>query len=215
MGTHIVKQGEHITRIAEKHGFSSYDLLWQRPENAQLKTLRRNPNVLAPGDEVFIPEREQRTETGPTEERHRFLAKRTPLKLRLKLIGFDGKPIASTPCTLEVEGDSKEKSTDTAGMIESPIGATDEAGRLTIRQPKQGADVQLSLMIGHLNPVDLASGQQARLNNLGYFAGDIGGEVDQELLKSAVEEFQCDSGLTVDGVCGEKTRKKLTEVHGS
>lgn len=215
MGTHIVKQGEHISRIAHEHGFESFDLLWQRPENQQLKTLRRSPNVLAPGDEVFIPEKEERTETRPTEQRHRFRTKRTPLKLRLKLIGFDGKPIASTPCTFEIEGESKERSTDTAGMIESPLAAADEAGRLTIRQPRQGADVQVSLMIGHLDPVSMASGQQGRLNNLGYFAGEIGAEVNQELLKSAVEEFQCDVGLKVDGVCGENTQKKLTESHGS
>jgi len=32
---------------------------------------------------------------------------------------------------------------------------------------------------------------------------------------SAVEEFQCDNGLTVDGDCGPNTQAKLKEVHGS
>jgi peptidoglycan hydrolase-like protein with peptidoglycan-binding domain len=32
--------------------------------------------------------------------------------------------------------------------------------------------------------------------------------------RSAVEEFQCDHGLTVDGDCGAQTQAKLLSVHG-
>ena len=38
--------------------------------------------------------------------------------------------------------------------------------------------------------------------------------VDEKLLASAVEEFQCDHGLTVDGKCGSLTQAKLKKVHG-
>ncbi len=54
------------------------------------------------------------------------------------------------------------------------------------------------------------SGQQARLDNLGYFASDG----DDDAFKSAVEEFQCDNSLTVDGDCGPATQAKLKQVYG-
>jgi murein L,D-transpeptidase YcbB/YkuD len=38
--------------------------------------------------------------------------------------------------------------------------------------------------------------------------------VDKERIRLAVEEFQCDHGLKVDGVGGPDTQNKLKEVHG-
>jgi N-acetylmuramoyl-L-alanine amidase len=70
-----------------------------------------------------------------------------------------------------------------------------------------------SLHIGELDPVDTFSGQQARLNNLGYFPGSSDQDDDPQFL-SAAEEFQCDHGLTVDGKIGPKTQAKLKQVHG-
>jgi peptidoglycan hydrolase-like protein with peptidoglycan-binding domain len=57
------------------------------------------------------------------------------------------------------------------------------------------------------------AGQQARLSNLGYFTGDIDG-TDGPEFQMAVEEFQCEQKLTVDGICGPKTQAKLKEVYG-
>ena len=39
---HVVRQGEHLSQIAEKYGFS-YKALWDHAANAQLKKLRGNP----------------------------------------------------------------------------------------------------------------------------------------------------------------------------
>ena len=67
--------------------------------------------------------------------------------------------------------------------------------------------------IGHLDPVDEMSGQQGRLSNLGYFLGEVDGQ-DSSAFRIAVEEFQCEHGLTVDGICGPNTRAKLKDAHG-
>ena len=40
MPEHIVRQGEHLARIARQHGFSDYQTIWDHPENAQLKQKR-------------------------------------------------------------------------------------------------------------------------------------------------------------------------------
>jgi hypothetical protein len=45
-----------MASIAAESGFS-WEFLWARPQNQQLRALRKNPNVLMEGDEVFIPER--------------------------------------------------------------------------------------------------------------------------------------------------------------
>jgi peptidoglycan hydrolase-like protein with peptidoglycan-binding domain len=73
--------------------------------------------------------------------------------------------------------------------------------------------VQIPIKIGDLDPEKKVSGQQARLKNLGYFRGDVDGQ-DSDDFESAVEEFQCDHSLKVDGICGPKTQAKLKEVHG-
>ena len=52
-----------------------------------------------------------------------------------------------------------------------------------------------------------------RSHNLGYFSGEL--EKDNEaFFQSAVEEFQCDHDLTVDGDCGPNTQVELEEVYG-
>jgi hypothetical protein len=74
--------------------------------------------------------------------------------------------------------------------------------------------LDVELLIGHLDPVTEKSGQIGRLENLGYNVGS-GTPDDDRLFRRAVEEFQCDQNLTVDGVCGPQTQAKLEKVHGA
>jgi hypothetical protein len=69
-------------------------------------------------------------------------------------------------------------------------------------------------LIGHLNPIDVESGERARLNNMGYFAG-YSSNVDEKQLKWAVEEFQCENEVKpVDGVYDGRTQAKLQKTYG-
>ena len=56
-----------------------------------------------------------------------------------------------------------------------------------------------------------------RLENLGYEPGSLSptGPDDAYGFRMAVEEFQCDHGLVVDGVVGPKTLAMLAGVHGA
>jgi N-acetylmuramoyl-L-alanine amidase len=211
---HIVAQGEHLSKIAKDNGFTDYRAIWDHPDNAQLKKLRQNPNVLFPGDEVFIPDKEEKVETGVAEKRHNFVLKRETLKLRLILEDLYEKPIAGAQCALLIDGQLYQLTTDGKGKLEQEIPLDAKEGVLTIRGDQTPfANEVIPIKIGHLDPVDKPSGQIARLNNLGYFAGEVEGtEVDA--FSSAVEEFQCDHGLTVDGECGTKTQAKLKQMHG-
>lgn len=207
MATHTVKQGDHISRIAEQYHFHDYHTIWDHPNNSALKQQRQNPNVLLPGDKLFIPDKQFKKEPCATAKKHRFQIKEQTVMLRLVLRDLNSEPIADTPCELEVEGKVYQLTTQADGMIEQLIPKTAASGRLSFRQ------FVVPLKIGHLDPVEEISGWRARLNNLGYNAGNSDDPADPQLL-SAIEEFQIDYGLDVDGLCGPQTQARLSEVHG-
>jgi hypothetical protein len=205
---YTVKQGDHISSIAHQFGFRDYRTIWDDAENADLKKARQNPNVLYPGDVIVIPDKLEKKESCETTRLHRFELPGPKLKLRIRLRNLDSKPMKNKPCTLEVEGASYKLTTDGEGLVQHEIPATAKKGRLLI------GDLEFPLQIGHLDPVDELSGWRERLNNLGYIAG-ASDDLEDEQLMSALQEFQCDYGLKVDGVCGASTQAKLKETHGS
>ncbi len=211
--THIVEQGEHLSKIAKDYGFPDFHVIWDHPENAKLKEERKNPNVLFPGDEIFIPDKEEKEESGSTDKRHNFVVKKASLKLVLYLEDIFEKPIAGASCALLVNGKASPHTTDPKGQTNQEIPLDAQEAFLVIRDQTPFANDVIPIKIGDLHPAKEVSGQKARLNNLGYFAGDVDG-TDTEALQSAVEEFQCDHGLKVDGICGPKTQEKLQTVHG-
>jgi peptidoglycan hydrolase-like protein with peptidoglycan-binding domain len=207
MPTHTVKQGDHISSIAEKYRFFDYHTIWDDPNNAALKQKRKNPNVLFPGDELFIPDKQYKKVARNTGASHRFKIKGQTVMLRLVLRDLNSEPITGMPCKLEVEGKVYQLTTNGNGMIEQLIPKTAESGNLSF------SNFVIPLKIGHLDPPEEISGWRARLNNLGYNAGKSEDSNDR-LFKSAIEEFQIDYSLKVDGVCGPQTQAKLKEIHG-
>jgi hypothetical protein len=219
MGTyHTVVQGEYLSGIAKKYGFSSHKKIWDHAENAELKKQRQNPNVIFPGDQLFIPDKKDKKESRDTGQRHQFVLKTEKLKLRLVLEDLYEKPIANAACELRIENETFRLTTDDKGKIEKDIKPGARSAVLTIKDPQTPInDILIPVKIGDMDPVDKESGQKARLNNLGYFAGPFDGKPADEnkaLFLSAVEEFQCDHGLAVDGKCGPATQAKLKQVHG-
>lgn len=215
---HTVKQGEYLSKISRQYGFADWKTIWDDAQNVDLKKKRQNPNVLYPGDKLVIPDREQKEVPASTEERHKFQVKRNKLKLCLVLEDIYEKPIANTKCELILDGKPFNLTTDGKGKIEKEIMIGAEVGFLIIKNQETALpEAVLPLRIGHLDPVEEESGQKARLNNLGYFASTFEGneEADnRQMFLSAIEEFQCDHGLTVDGICGPQTQAKLKDIHG-
>ncbi len=216
---YAVKQGEYLSMLAERYGFASYKTIWNDPKNAELKKKRGNPNVLFPGDQLFIPSPEPESKQCPTDLRHRFLFQGEWLKLKLVLENPRSKAIAHTECLLQIDGQSFQLSTDSQGRIEQKIPRLARRGQIIIKKTKDHIkDLVIEFKIGHLDPVEEKSGQLGRLANLGYYRGSLNGNgngANDREFSSALEEFQCDFGLKVDGVCGKNTQAKLVEVHGS
>ncbi len=176
---YIVKQGDHLARIARTYGFADSNTIWNAPENQSLKQERKNPHVLYPGDNLFIPDKETKDESRPTDKRHTFQTDREKLLLRIKLTDLKNQPLKSHDCTLSFDTDTKDLTTKADGTIEREIAdpkstaqgqLLDKGGPET--PPAIRTQRQFPLKIGDLDPVDKISGQIARLNNLGYNAGD-------------------------------------------
>jgi hypothetical protein len=200
--THVVRQGEHISGIAESEGFGDFHIIWDDPNNAALKAIR-DPHVLFPGDEIFIPDRQDKTEVKPTTQVHFFEVNIPKLFLRLRVHDLDNRPVEAAPCDLGLVGkNTVPKDTDKEGLVipEERIPRLLKQGELLVHVQKPPAKkgdapppeqkMKFDLRIGSLNPEKKLSGQQARLNNLGYFAGFNINDLEQFLW--AAEEFRCD-----------------------
>ena len=213
-GNYTVQQGDHLSKIAKAFGFSDFHTIWDDPNNSELKRQRQNPNVLLPGDSLYVPDRKLREESRSTDQSHQFTMKTVALKLRMILEDQYETPIANASCILTLGSDSRQVTTDANGQIEEDISPDVHDAALVIQDAQTPLDnTRIAIKIGDLDPVTEITGQIARLNNLGYFAGDVTSP-DHVAMESAVEEFQCDNNLAVDGVCGPKTQAGLKKAHG-
>jgi hypothetical protein len=203
---HSVQQGETCAHIAAQYGVPA-KTVWNHASNKTLKDLRSNPNVLFPGDTLNIPDLDTPQLQAPTDNRHRFRRLGVPLILRLELRDGSGAPLAGCDCELLLGDQTLNLTTDGQGRLDATLPLAARQGELKVR------GTSMALLVGHLDPVDELSGWRERLNNLGYHAGSCDDEVCEQR-RYALEEFQCDHGLTVDGICGPKTRARLVEIHG-
>ena len=202
MPTYRVRQGECLNSIALAHGIT-WQKIWNHGDNSALRDRRRDPNVLLPGDELWIPEKSTRTEVGGTEARHRFVRLQVPSKLRLRLLEFE-KPLVNVPYTLDVDGKAVEGFTDQEGILECVIAPNAKTGLLRICQGSVVREVRVEL--GVLDPLNEPSGVVQRLGNLGYSYADV---------TSAVRRFQADVGLKESGKLDDATRAALRDRHQS
>lgn len=218
--THKVRQGQHLAGIAHDYGFSEFQPIWQHAQNADLRAKRKTPHILYPGDLVYIPDREERHEAGSTDKCHRFHLKARPLRLRLILERPFYKPFASVSGELQLE-QTRPVQTNSEGELDQRIDPSLIDTTLALKLTVQGAGGVTvpstegwSMRVGYLDPIDQPTGWLARLANLGYYRGPVADDANPDDVRSAVEEFQCDQSLVVDGVCGPVTQNKLKTVHG-
>ena len=54
---YVIRQGDYLAKLAHRFGFDA-GTVWGDPRNSELRSLRGDPNVLHPGDVLWIPEDE-------------------------------------------------------------------------------------------------------------------------------------------------------------
>jgi hypothetical protein len=213
---HKVQQGEGMIHIAAKYQFLDYQTIWDDAKNAQLKRQRPNPELLFPGDLVYIPDKKSRNETRGTGSKYTFqIRQKATQTIRIAVEDTEGKRLAGTGYTLMVAGEEIAGQTDGQGILQADVPVDEQEGELHIQNHVW------PLKIAHLNPIEHThdrgvSGVVARLRNLGYEPGPTEGTLDDEKTKAAIRAFQEEHGLPVDGSCTPRsaTLARLIEKHG-
>ena len=207
---HKVEQGDCLASIAAKYGFADYKTIWNDAKNEALRTKRKNPNILFPGDIVAIPDKATKTETRPAGASHSFASGSASTALRVVLTDFQDNPLACQKYTLQLTGQTITGTTKPNGLVEATIPSDADSGQLIL----EGETEPFTILLGQLDPIDTISGVQARLNNLGYDSGKVD-NIQGPITTAALRAFQTDnSPLAVDGIYGPKTRAVLLDKYG-
>jgi hypothetical protein len=185
--------------------------IWDYPPNASLKRLRQDPNVLAPGDVLQIPEKTLKGFPASTDKRHTFRLKGTPAQLCLRLVDQKGRPRANLRYVLTVDGCLLTGTTDSDGKLQENIRPSAQRARLEIQA--EAVTERYELPLGHLDPVTEDRGVIQRLCNLGYDCGDEA-EVGENT-SAALLAFQRRCQLQETGHADDATRARLRQEHGS
>ena len=211
--THEVTQGESLPSIAAQYGWHDWKPIYDHADNAELKRKRPNPNHLYPGDKVVIPPPENDWLSRATGQSHTIVIHRPLVRFRVRLSDEDGEALAGAKYCLEFGDYKREGQTSSEGFVDEPIPITARSGQLTF-WPSSASEPAcvFPVDVGHLDPESETSGIQARLANLGFFAGEIDGQESPELT-AALELFQEAHGLEVTGQADEATLAKLREAH--
>jgi hypothetical protein len=203
--TYTVQDGDHISGIAQQFGFDDYTVVWNRPENADLRALRDDPHVLAPGDQLFIPELKDMPVSRKTGDTYTFDLSISPLRLRIQLLDLLGNPVAGAAVTAA----NRPFTTDGNGVVGFDVAKT--AQSVDLDSPVG----DISLDVADLNPTDDDSdaGWKARLMNLGFLWDPTVDDDDDEMV-IAVQDFQAQYDLPVTGELDDATKAQLVQAYG-
>lgn len=199
-----VKPGDCISSLARQYGFL-WKTIWDA--NPDLKSKRRKPNLLMPGDVVIVPDRTLKEVSCATDQCHTFIELGETTKLRLVLERFNV-ALANRRYILTCNGVALQGATDNTGMLEVSIDAAAEECHLQMPDD----DLECIIRLGHLDPIEETSGVQQRLHNLGFYLGDLDA-VDQDDIAEALAAFQSSANLDVTGKLDDATRQKLFDMH--
>jgi hypothetical protein len=218
---YVIKQGDCLSSLAGAFGLASWKDLYDYPDNTQLKKQRSNPNVVAPGDVVMVPDSATQKKTVPcaTGKAYLFVLDAPKVKLRILLQDWQEEPYAGKKFEVTVDGKLFRGKTDGEGLIDIPIPAAAQSGRLKVwlddddDDPSPGIDRDLD--IGHLDPTDCVTGLQARLQNLGHRC-EVNGNLDEDTL-AAVRAYREKAGLQEveddDALIDDELRSHLLKLH--
>jgi len=210
MPYHTKELVEWIGSIVAKHGRDAWRIVFDHPNNATLKSKRKEPNLLVTGDRVFVPPVKNKEETGATEQTHIFQLNREEDKFQIRVVDADLYFNAFGPLDyrLEIGGNSKQgKLSKSDEVIEIPLGIAEETGTLDL-----GGYV-IELQIGALEPHDRVAGLQARLINLGFDPGPVD-NIAGPKTERGIKDFQDHYGYPVDGKHDSGTMNKAKTLYG-
>jgi hypothetical protein len=206
----VVRPGDCLSLIARAHGCGDYRTIYNHAENAALRKIRPDPNILHPGDIVVIPDRDDKSVSCPGGQAHRFQVALPRRHLRLQLENRRGEAMSNKPCVVRIAGVDHNLVTGSDGLIEIEI--RDETEVTLIFD-----GLERVIAVGQLNPMrdaddDGVSGVQARLRNLGYHPEEVDGSMAPHTA-AAIRAFQQAHRLSPTGKIDSALLDKLNERH--
>ncbi|KAF0812068.1 hypothetical protein IGB42_03345 [Andreprevotia sp. IGB-42] len=187
--------------------------LWGHAKNQPLRDTRASMHVLQEGDKLFVPAIDIKTLDGQTGQRHRFRRHSVPARLALTL-AINGQALANRPCRIEIAGRPPlETSTDAQGGLTLPVMPDTGHGQVSVTLAS-GEILDIPLAPRRLDPVDTASGAQARLQNLGYLQGEFSAGMLDLTTVLALASFQWDQDMERSGMLDQATQDALIAAHG-
>lgn len=209
MITHTVSQGECLSSIALSYGFD-WEYIYNHGANTEFKELRGDPNVIYPGDEIKIPDKEEGGEHRAIDDTHKFKVKGVPWRLAIVIRDIRHKPVKDLQWHFILDGEATPtKTTADDGKIEHEIPVLTRSAVLVV------GDRKIPIHLHELDPANTVHGLQQRLKNLGYDVGIVDGYLGPRT-RGAVMEFQSiesHRGLDVTGEPDPRTIQRLRVLH--
>jgi hypothetical protein len=211
MVPYVIRQGEHLQQIAHRMGFDATKV-WQDSKNDDLRKLRPDPNILAAGDVLYVPDEPQwhSLETGATNP---YTSPAAPTVDLSVAFSQSGKALANASCIVHGLPPPNTFQTDGDGKLKLTVPVT--VRKVAVEFPD--TKLILKLDVGGLDPSTERSGAWQRLVNLGNVSpeGLRRGCNDDAAFADAVRAFQSAQGIDpVTGELDDDTRKKLETAHG-
>lgn len=203
---YTVRSGDCLSLIGEEHGVP-WMKIWKHAENEKLRTARGNPNILHPGDRVFIPTVAIREEGCATEKKHSF---RRPGKttIRIAILDLAHKPMSGIKYAFIIDRDERpEATTSSDGVAEADL---PRGGVSTVRLRLPWGVFPVD--VAELAPAHTVRGIQQRLRNLGIDPGPVDG-LWGPLTARGISEFQTVEGIEVTGRPDPELIRRLRKVH--
>jgi len=209
---YVVKQGDCLSSIAIQYGLHP-DTIWKDPANSAIQQERPDPNVLSPGDHIYIPNKRLKEVSCATGTRHRFRRLGIPTMLHIRFLDMEDKPRGNLPYRLDIDGQLVSGSTTFDGFISIPIPSNAKTGHLFLSGDSDTEEEHI-FHFGHLDPIECPQGIQARLHNAGFYDGPITNTFG-ETTRAALQKFQEHLRIPVSGELDPDTKYALQGYHGS
>jgi len=236
-----VQRGDCISSIAYAFNLG-WEVVWNHPDNAELKEKRGDPNILKEGDVVHVPDLEQKECEVPTGALHRFKVKKMTAQLKLRIVEEPpppSKPQKPPPPSSDRKNSiTEDPEPDTTPLKDKPRagvaytveidalsiqGKTDGDGMLTCEIPPNAKTGRLILEPGtpnetilplHLGHLDPISEVSGVKQRLANLTFKCGdGDDETPELEAALRVFQEKHGLKVTGKIDDATRDELKKAH--
>lgn len=206
---YVVRPGDYLAKLAHVYGFDA-DEVWNDPKNDEIRAIRKDHGILAPGDVIFLPVKPRDglpIEKGTT---NRYTVTIPKVDVRLVIKDDAGDPVAGERYIVEGLGSAPEGTTGPDGAVSFAVPV--HVREVSLLFPQRNA--RMVVRVGDLDPLEESSGVAGRLRNLGFLHTSAGASSDAHMA-AALRAFQRAHGLPETGSLDEDTRRALKDIHGS